>query len=151
MYIKTVHLYWPLYLLVQVMAVAGLDSSRAQKLSPTQSTRSWASSPPTPASKDRTPYYTPLIRVDRPLRDSAHSSHSSIRKSSWYTDDPEYQRNYSPVHLQVPPEYRNQYHQKRGSATSLVEAVSLRNLLPFMRCWLTNIMKISIFFSFFVF
>uniref|UniRef100_A0A8C2KDH3 Voltage-dependent L-type calcium channel subunit alpha n=1 Tax=Cyprinus carpio TaxID=7962 RepID=A0A8C2KDH3_CYPCA len=123
MYIKTIHLYWPLYLLVQVMAVAGLDSSRAQKLSPTQSTRSWASSPPTPASKDRTPYYTPLIRVDRPLRDSAHSSHSSIRKSSWYTDDPEYQRNYSPVHLQVPPEYRNQYHQKRGSATSLVEAV----------------------------
>lgn len=108
------------------MAVAGLDSSRARRLSPTQSTRSWASPPPTPASKDRTPYYTPLIRVDRPLRDSASSSHSSIRKSSWYTDDPEYQqRNYSPVHLQVPPEYRNQYHQKRGSATSLVEAVSL--------------------------
>uniref|UniRef100_A0A8C2J5C7 Voltage-dependent L-type calcium channel subunit alpha n=1 Tax=Cyprinus carpio TaxID=7962 RepID=A0A8C2J5C7_CYPCA len=111
------------HLLVQVMAVAGLDSSRAHRLSPTQSTRSWASPPPTPASKDRTPYYTPLIRVDRPLRDSAHSSHSSIRKSSWYTDDPEYQRNYSPIHLQVPPEYRNQYHQKRGSATSLVEAV----------------------------
>ncbi|XP_052425508.1 voltage-dependent L-type calcium channel subunit alpha-1D-like isoform X1 [Carassius gibelio] len=114
----------PLHLMQhQVMAVAGLDSSRAHRLSPTRSTRSWASSPPTPASKDRTPYYTPLIRVDRPLRDSAHSSHSSIRKSSWYTDDPEYQRNYSPVHLQVPPEYRNQYHQKRGSATSLVEAV----------------------------
>ncbi|XP_059385759.1 voltage-dependent L-type calcium channel subunit alpha-1D-like [Carassius carassius] len=114
----------PLHLMQhQVMAVAGLDSSRAHRLSPTQSTRSWASPPPTPASKDRTPYYTPLIRVDRPLRDSAHSSHSSIRKSSWYTDDPEYQRNYSPVHLQVPPEYRNQYHQKRGSATSLVEAV----------------------------
>ncbi|XP_052465347.1 voltage-dependent L-type calcium channel subunit alpha-1D-like isoform X3 [Carassius gibelio] len=114
----------PLHLMQhQVMAVAGLDSSRAHRLSPTQSTRSWASPPPTPASKDRTPYYTPLIRVDRPLRDSAHSSHSSIRKSSWYTDDPEYQRNYSPVHLQVPPEYRTQYHQKRGSATSLVEAV----------------------------
>ncbi|XP_056104507.1 calcium channel, voltage-dependent, L type, alpha 1D subunit, a isoform X16 [Rhinichthys klamathensis goyatoka] len=115
----------PLHLMQhQVMAVAGLDSSRARRLSPTQSTRSWASPPPTPASKDRTPYYTPLIRVDRPLRDSASSSHSSIRKSSWYTDDPEYQqRNYSPVHLQVPPEYRNQYHQKRGSATSLVEAV----------------------------
>uniref|UniRef100_A0A9J8CJ55 Voltage-dependent L-type calcium channel subunit alpha n=1 Tax=Cyprinus carpio carpio TaxID=630221 RepID=A0A9J8CJ55_CYPCA len=114
----------PLHLMQhQVMAVAGLDSSRAHRLSPTQSTRSWASPPPTPASKDRTPYYTPLIRVDRPLRDSAHSSHSSIRKSSWYTDDPEYQRNYSPIHLQVPPEYRNQYHQKRGSATSLVEAV----------------------------
>ncbi|XP_048028200.1 calcium channel, voltage-dependent, L type, alpha 1D subunit, a isoform X7 [Megalobrama amblycephala] len=115
----------PLHLMQhQVMAVAGLDSSRAHRLSPTRSTRSWASPPPTPASKDRTPYYTPLIRVDRPLRDSASSSHSSIRKSSWYTDDPEYQqRNYSPVHLQVPPEYRNQYHQKRGSATSLVEAV----------------------------
>uniref|UniRef100_A0A672QIX5 Voltage-dependent L-type calcium channel subunit alpha-1D-like n=1 Tax=Sinocyclocheilus grahami TaxID=75366 RepID=A0A672QIX5_SINGR len=111
----------PLHLMQhQVMAVAGLDSSRAHRLSPTQSTRS---PPPTPASKDRTPYYTPLIRVDRPLRDSVHSSHSSIRKSLWYTDDPEYQRNYSPVHLQVPPEYRNQYHQKRGSATSLVEAV----------------------------
>ncbi|XP_051768512.1 calcium channel, voltage-dependent, L type, alpha 1D subunit, a isoform X13 [Ctenopharyngodon idella] len=115
----------PLHLMQhQVMAVAGLDSSRAHRLSPTRSTRSWASPPLTPASKDRTPYYTPLIRVDRPLRDSASSSHSSIRKSSWYTDDPEYQqRNYSPVHLQVPPEYRNQYHQKRGSATSLVEAV----------------------------
>ncbi|XP_067286899.1 calcium channel, voltage-dependent, L type, alpha 1D subunit, a isoform X7 [Pseudorasbora parva] len=115
----------PLHLMQhQVMAVAGLDSSRARRLSPTRSTRSWASPPPTPASDDRTPYYTPLIRVDRPLKDSASSSHSSIRKSSWYTDDPEYQqRNYSPVHLQVPPEYRKQYHQKRGSATSLVEAV----------------------------
>ncbi|XP_057218820.1 calcium channel, voltage-dependent, L type, alpha 1D subunit, a isoform X9 [Triplophysa rosa] len=115
----------PLHLMQhQVMAVAGLDSNRAHRLSPTRSTRSWASPPPTPASKDRTPYSTPLIRVDRPLRDSVSSSRSSVRKSSWYTDDPEYQqRNYSPIHLQVPPEYRNQYHQKRGSATSLVEAV----------------------------
>ncbi|XP_073667932.1 calcium channel, voltage-dependent, L type, alpha 1D subunit, a [Paramisgurnus dabryanus] len=113
----------PLHLMQhQVMAVAGLDSSRAHRLSPTRSTRSWASPPPTPTSKDRTPYYTPLIRVDRPLRDGASGSHTSVRKSSWYTDDPE-QRNYSPIHLQVPPEYRNQYHQKRGSATSLVEAV----------------------------
>ncbi|XP_037387927.1 calcium channel, voltage-dependent, L type, alpha 1D subunit, a isoform X3 [Pygocentrus nattereri] len=113
----------PLHLMQhQVMAVAGLDSSRAHRLSPTRSTRSWATPPATPASKDRTPYYTPLIRVDRPLRDSASSSRSSLRKSSWY--DPEYQQSsYSPVHLQIPPEYRNQYHQKRGSATSLVEAV----------------------------
>uniref|UniRef100_A0A8B9R7W5 Calcium channel, voltage-dependent, L type, alpha 1D subunit, a n=1 Tax=Astyanax mexicanus TaxID=7994 RepID=A0A8B9R7W5_ASTMX len=113
----------PLHLMQhQVMAVAGLDSSRAHRLSPTRSTRSWATPPATPASKDRTPYYTPLIRVDRPLRDSASSSSSSVRKSSWY--DPEYQQgNFSPVHLQIPPEYRNQYHQKRGSATSLVEAV----------------------------
>uniref|UniRef100_A0A3B3H7I6 Voltage-dependent L-type calcium channel subunit alpha n=1 Tax=Oryzias latipes TaxID=8090 RepID=A0A3B3H7I6_ORYLA len=107
-----------------VMAVAGLDSSRAHRLSPTRSTRSWATPPATPASKDQSPYYTPLIRVDRPQRDSVSGSQVSVRKSSWYTDDPEFsQRAYSPVHLQVPPEYHNQYHQKRGSATSLVEAV----------------------------
>lgn len=106
------------------MAVAGLDSSRAHRLSPTHSTRSWATPPATPAGKDHSPYYTPLIRVDRPLRDSASSSRSSLRKSSWYTEEQEAkQRLYSPAHLQVPPEFRNQYHQKRGSATSLVEAV----------------------------
>lgn len=109
---------------LQVMAVAGLDSSRAHRLSPTRSTRSWATPPATPASKDQSPYYTPLIRVDHPHRESIASSQVSVRKSSWYTDDPEFsQRMYSPVHLQVPPEYHNQYHQKRGSATSLVEAV----------------------------
>lgn len=109
------------------MAVAGLDWSRAHKLSPTRSTRSWATPPATPASKDRTPYYTPMIRVDRPHRGSMGGSYCSVRKSSWYTDDPEYQQSiYSPVHLQIPHEYRNQYHQKRGSATSLVEAVSPR-------------------------
>uniref|UniRef100_A0A8C7Z2J9 Voltage-dependent L-type calcium channel subunit alpha n=1 Tax=Oryzias sinensis TaxID=183150 RepID=A0A8C7Z2J9_9TELE len=115
----------PLHLMQhQVMAVAGLDSSRAHRLSPTRSTRSWATPPATPASKDQSPYYTPLIRVDRPQRDSVSGSQVSVRKSSWYTDDPEFsQRAYSPVHLQVPPEYHNQYHQKRGSATSLVEAV----------------------------
>ncbi|XP_028262504.1 calcium channel, voltage-dependent, L type, alpha 1D subunit, a [Parambassis ranga] len=115
----------PLHLMQhQVMAVAGLDSSRAHRLSPTRSTRSWATPPATPASKDQSPYYTPLIRVDHPHRDSLVSSQVSVRKSSWYTDDPEFsQRTYSPVHLQVPPEYHNQYHQKRGSATSLVEAV----------------------------
>lgn len=106
------------------MAVAGLDSSRAHRLSPTRSTRSWATPPATPASKDQSPYYTPLIHVDHPHRESAASSQVSVRKSSWYTDDPDFsQRIYSPVHLQVPPEYHNQYHQKRGSATSLVEAV----------------------------
>ncbi|XP_070405540.1 calcium channel, voltage-dependent, L type, alpha 1D subunit, a isoform X6 [Nothobranchius furzeri] len=115
----------PLHLMQhQVMAVAGLDSSRAHCLSPTRSTRSWATPPATPASKDQTPYYTPLIRVEHPHRDSVVGSQVSVRKSSWYTDDPEFsQRTYSPIHLQVPPEYHNQYHQKRGSATSLVEAV----------------------------
>ncbi|KAM9444177.1 calcium channel, voltage-dependent, L type, alpha 1D subunit, a [Clarias gariepinus] len=115
----------PLHLMQhQVMAVAGLDWSRAHRLSPSRSTRSWATPPATPASKDRTPYYTPMIRVDRPHRDSMGSSYCSVRKSSWYTDEPEYQQStYSPVHLQIPAEYRNQYHHKRGSATSLVEAV----------------------------
>ncbi|XP_045079701.1 voltage-dependent L-type calcium channel subunit alpha-1D-like isoform X2 [Coregonus clupeaformis] len=116
----------PLHLMQhQVMAVAGLDSSRAHRLSPTRSTRSWATPPATPASKEQSPFYTPLIRVDLPgRRESAASSQVSVRKSSWYTDDPEYsQRTYSPVHLQLPPEYRQHYHQKRGSATSLVEAV----------------------------
>ncbi|XP_034075213.1 calcium channel, voltage-dependent, L type, alpha 1D subunit, a isoform X13 [Gymnodraco acuticeps] len=115
----------PLHLMQQqVMAVAGLDSSRAHRLSPTRSTRSWATPPATPGSKDQSPYYTPLIRVDQKHRGSVASSQVSVRKSSWYTDDPEFsQRTYSPVHLQVPPEFHNQYHQKRGSATSLVEAV----------------------------
>lgn len=118
------------------MAVAGLDSSRAHCLSPTRSTRSWATPPATPASKDQSPYYTPLIRVDRPQRDSAAGSQVSVRKSSWYTDDPEFsQRTYSPVHLQVPPEYHSQYHQKRGSATSLVEAVSFRLSGAFGKAW----------------
>ncbi|XP_058229316.1 calcium channel, voltage-dependent, L type, alpha 1D subunit, a isoform X3 [Hemibagrus wyckioides] len=115
----------PLHLMQhQVMAVAGLDWSRAHRLSPTRSTRSWATPPATPVSKDCTPYYTPMIRVDRPHRDSMVGSYCSVRKSSWYTDEPEYQQStYSPVHLKIPPEYRNQYHQKRGSANSLVEAV----------------------------
>ncbi|TTN83882.1 Voltage-dependent L-type calcium channel subunit alpha-1D [Bagarius yarrelli] len=115
----------PLHLMQhQVMAVAGLDWSRAHKVSPTRSTRSWATPPATPVRKDRTPYYTPMIRVDRPYRDSLAGSYCSVRKSSWYSEDPEYQQStYSPVHLKIPHEYRNQYHQKRGSATSLVEAV----------------------------
>uniref|UniRef100_A0A8C5CD05 Voltage-dependent L-type calcium channel subunit alpha n=1 Tax=Gadus morhua TaxID=8049 RepID=A0A8C5CD05_GADMO len=115
----------PLHLMQhQVMAVAGLDSSRAQRPSPTRSTRSWATPPATPGSKDQSPYYTPMIRVDHPRRESLANSHVPDRKSSWYTDDPEFSlRTYSPAHLQVPPGYRSQYHQKRGSATSLVEAV----------------------------
>ncbi|KAG9328944.1 hypothetical protein JZ751_009134, partial [Albula glossodonta] len=107
-----------------VMAVAGLDSSRAQRLSPSRSIRSWATPPTTPTSKDHSPYYTPLIQVDRPSRESRSGSQSSMRKSSWYTDEADYpQRTYSPAHLQVPAEFRTHYHEKRGSAASLVEAV----------------------------
>ncbi|XP_061113054.1 voltage-dependent L-type calcium channel subunit alpha-1D-like [Conger conger] len=113
------HTALPLHLMQhQVMAVAGLDSSRAQRLSPTRSVRSWATPPTTPSSRDQSPYYTPLIQADRPCR-SVSSSQSSVCKSSWYTDQAEC----PPAHLQVPAEFRAHYHQKRGSATSLVEAV----------------------------
>ncbi|MGH0140668.1 UNVERIFIED_CONTAM: hypothetical protein FKN15_037776 [Acipenser sinensis] len=116
----------PLHLMQhQVMAVAGLDSNRAQRLSPTRSTRSWATPPATPISKERPPYYTPLIRVDRPhRRDHVNGSLASLHMSSWYTDDPDYPyKAYTPAHLKIPSEFRHKYHEKRGSAASLVEAV----------------------------
>uniref|UniRef100_A0A4W5NGE5 Calcium voltage-gated channel subunit alpha1 D n=1 Tax=Hucho hucho TaxID=62062 RepID=A0A4W5NGE5_9TELE len=109
----------PLHLLQQqVMAVAGLDSSRVQRLSPSRSLRSWATPPISPISRDHSHNYTPLIQV-------CVSTPGSVRRSTWYTDAPEapLSRTYSPSQLQIPPEYRRQYHQNRGSANSLVEAV----------------------------
>uniref|UniRef100_A0A8C7TZ88 Voltage-dependent L-type calcium channel subunit alpha n=1 Tax=Oncorhynchus mykiss TaxID=8022 RepID=A0A8C7TZ88_ONCMY len=111
----------PLHLMQQqVMAVAGLDSSRVQRLSPSRSLRSWATPPTSPISRDHSPYYTPLIQVRVCV-----STPGSVRRSSWYTDAPEapLSLTYSPSQLQIPPEYRRQYHQKIGSANSLVEAV----------------------------
>uniref|UniRef100_A0A6Q2ZR37 Voltage-dependent L-type calcium channel subunit alpha n=1 Tax=Esox lucius TaxID=8010 RepID=A0A6Q2ZR37_ESOLU len=111
----------PLHLMQhQVMAVAGLDSSRLQHLSPSRSLRSWATPPASPISKDHSPYYTPLIQVC-----SVTSTPSSVRRSSWYTDAPEapVSHTYSPSHLQIPPEITRQYQEKLGSANSLVEAV----------------------------
>nr|XP_029504224.1 voltage-dependent L-type calcium channel subunit alpha-1D-like [Oncorhynchus nerka] len=109
----------------QVMAVAGLDSSRVQRLSPSRSLRSWATPPTSPISRDHSPYYTPLIQVDWRGPGSVSSTPGSVRRSSWYTDAPEapLSLTYSPSQLQIPPEYRRQYHQKIGSANSLVEAV----------------------------
>uniref|UniRef100_A0A8C8GR26 Voltage-dependent L-type calcium channel subunit alpha n=1 Tax=Oncorhynchus tshawytscha TaxID=74940 RepID=A0A8C8GR26_ONCTS len=103
-----------------VMAVAGLDSSRVQRLSPSRSLRSWATLPVSPSSRDHSHYYTPLIQVCVCV-----STPGSVRRSSWYTDVQEapLSRTYSPLQLQIPPEYRRQYHQNRGSANSLVEAV----------------------------
>uniref|UniRef100_A0A8C7WCY0 Voltage-dependent L-type calcium channel subunit alpha n=1 Tax=Oncorhynchus mykiss TaxID=8022 RepID=A0A8C7WCY0_ONCMY len=133
-----------------VMAVAGLDSSRVQRLSPSRSLRSWATPPTSPISRDHSPYYTPLIQVrvcvciseckcvdtfcvcafvciqvDWRGPGSVSSTPGSVRRSSWYTDAPEapLSLTYSPSQLQIPPEYRRQYHQKIGSANSLVEAV----------------------------
>uniref|UniRef100_A0A8C7L0V6 Voltage-dependent L-type calcium channel subunit alpha n=1 Tax=Oncorhynchus kisutch TaxID=8019 RepID=A0A8C7L0V6_ONCKI len=111
----------PLHLLQQqVMAVAGLDSSRVQRLSPSRSLRSWATPPVSPSSRDHSHYYTPLIQVC-----GCASTPGSVRRSTWYTDVQEapLSRTYSPLQLQIPPEYRRQYHQNRGSANSLVEAV----------------------------
>uniref|UniRef100_A0A3P8ZYW1 Voltage-dependent L-type calcium channel subunit alpha n=1 Tax=Esox lucius TaxID=8010 RepID=A0A3P8ZYW1_ESOLU len=113
----------PLHLMQhQVMAVAGLDSSRLQHLSPSRSLRSWATPPASPISKDHSPYYTPLIQVCLFV---VTSTPSSVRRSSWYTDAPEapVSHTYSPSHLQIPPEITRQYQEKLGSANSLVEAV----------------------------
>lgn len=104
------------------MAVAGLDSSQA-RLSPTRSIHSWSTPPDTP------PSYTPLIQVDwHGAPPSASSTPALARRSSWYTQKG---HDWSPKSvtptsslLQIPPTYSSQYLQQRGSAHSLVEAVS---------------------------
>lgn len=107
------------------MAVAGLDSSKAHKHSPSRSTRSWATPPATPPNRDRTPYYTPLIQVDR-AESTEHMNGSlpSLHRSSWYTDDPDISyRTFTPASLTVPNDFRHS--DKQRSADSLVEAVSI--------------------------
>ncbi|KAL7827597.1 hypothetical protein SRHO_G00333150 [Serrasalmus rhombeus] len=114
------HTALPLQLMQhQVMAVAGLDSSR---LSPTRSIRSWVTPPATP------PSYTPLIQVDwHGAPPSTCSTPALARRSSWYTQQgrDKSHRSATPTHshLQIPPGYCSQYLQQRGSAHSLVEAV----------------------------
>ncbi|NXW18127.1 CAC1D protein, partial [Circaetus pectoralis] len=116
----------PLHLMQQqVMAVAGLDSSKAHKHSPSRSTRSWATPPATPPKRDRTPYYTPLIQVDR-TESTEHMNGSlpSLHRSSWYTDDPDISyRTFTPANLTVPNDFRHKHSDKQRSADSLVEAV----------------------------
>uniref|UniRef100_K7F622 Voltage-dependent L-type calcium channel subunit alpha n=1 Tax=Pelodiscus sinensis TaxID=13735 RepID=K7F622_PELSI len=116
----------PLHLMQQqVMAVAGLDSSKAHKHSPSRSTRSWATPPATPPNRDRTPYYTPLIQVDRAeSTDQMNGSLPSLHRSSWYTDDPDISyRTFTPANLTVPNDFRHKHSDKQRSADSLVEAV----------------------------
>ncbi|XP_014798715.1 PREDICTED: voltage-dependent L-type calcium channel subunit alpha-1D isoform X2 [Calidris pugnax] len=116
----------PLHLMQQqVMAVAGLDSSKAHKHSPSRSTRSWATPPATPPNRDRSPYYTPLIQVDR-AESTEHMNGSlpSLHRSSWYTDDPDISyRTFTPANLTVPNDFRHKHSDKQRSADSLVEAV----------------------------
>lgn len=110
----------------QIMAVAGLDSSKAQKHSPCRSTRSWATPPATPNNRDRTPFYTPLIRVDHAeSKEKMNGSLPSLQRSSWYTDDTDISyRTFNQSNLTVPNDFRNKHSDKQRSADSLVEAVS---------------------------
>nr|XP_055198648.1 voltage-dependent L-type calcium channel subunit alpha-1D [Nyctereutes procyonoides] len=116
----------PLHLMQQqIMAVAGLDSSKAQKYSPSHSTRSWATPPATPPYRDWTPCYAPLIQVERPeALDQVNGSLPSLHRSSWYTDEPGISyRTFTPASLTVPSSFRNKNSDKQRSADSLVEAV----------------------------
>ncbi|OWK63550.1 Voltage-dependent L-type calcium channel subunit alpha-1D [Lonchura striata] len=116
----------PLHLMQQqVMAVAGLDSSKAHKHSPSRSTRSWATPPATPPNRERSPYYTPLIQVDRTdSTEHMNGSLPSLHRSSWYTDDPDISyRTFTPASLTVPNDLRHKHSDKQRSADSLVEAV----------------------------
>uniref|UniRef100_A0A2K5D3J9 Voltage-dependent L-type calcium channel subunit alpha n=1 Tax=Aotus nancymaae TaxID=37293 RepID=A0A2K5D3J9_AOTNA len=116
----------PLHLMQQqIMAVAGLDSSKAQKYSPSHSTRSWATPPATPPYRDWTPCYTPLIQVEQSeALDQMNGSLPSLHRSSWYTDEPDVSyRTFTPASLIVPSSFRNKNSDKQRSADSLVEAV----------------------------
>ncbi|KAM4738208.1 LOW QUALITY PROTEIN: voltage-dependent L-type calcium channel subunit alpha-1D [Anableps anableps] len=116
----------PLHLMQQqVMAVAGLDATRIPRLSPTRSLRSWATPPASPISRDCSPCYTPLIQVDWRSTSSVGSIPGAVKRSSWYTDgqDGLPSRSHSPSRLQLPAESCSHFLQKRGSASSLVEAV----------------------------
>lgn len=109
------------------MAVAGLDSSKAQKYSPSHSTRSWATPPATPPYREWTPCYAPLIQVERlEALDQVNGSLPSLHRSSWYTDEPGISyRTFTPASLTVPSSFRNKNSDKQRSADSLVEAVSM--------------------------
>ncbi|XP_077371286.1 voltage-dependent L-type calcium channel subunit alpha-1D isoform X7 [Festucalex cinctus] len=112
----------PLHLLQQqVMAVAGLDASKVQRLSPTRSVHSWATPPASPLAYDSSPCYTPLIQVDWRSSGSVGNIPASVKRSSWYTDSAP-SRGHSPSRLQLPAETCSHFLQKRGSANSLVEA-----------------------------
>uniref|UniRef100_A0A8C3XDJ8 Voltage-dependent L-type calcium channel subunit alpha n=1 Tax=Catagonus wagneri TaxID=51154 RepID=A0A8C3XDJ8_9CETA len=116
----------PLHLMhQQIMAVAGLDSSKAQKYSPSHSTRSWATPPATPSYRDWTPCYTPLIQVERSeALDQVNGSLPSLHRSSWYTDEPGISyRTFTPASLTVPGSFHSKNSDKQRSADSLVEAV----------------------------
>lgn len=111
----------------QIMAVAGLDSSKVRKYSPSHSTRSWATPPATPPYRDWVPCYAPLIQAEQPeAPDQVNGSLPSLHRSSWYTDEPGISyRTFTPASLTVPSSFHNKTSDKQRSADSLVEAVSV--------------------------
>ncbi|XP_073086824.1 voltage-dependent L-type calcium channel subunit alpha-1D isoform X9 [Manis javanica] len=116
----------PLHLMQrQIMAVAGLDSGKAHKFSPSHSTQSWATPPASPPYRDWTPCYTPLVQVERPeALDQANGSLPSLHRCSWYTDEPGVSyRTFAPASLTVPRSFCRKDSDKQRSADSLVEAV----------------------------
>ncbi|XP_036734214.1 voltage-dependent L-type calcium channel subunit alpha-1D isoform X7 [Manis pentadactyla] len=116
----------PLHLMQrQIMAVAGLDSGKAHKYSPSHSTQSWATPPASPPHRDWTPCYTPLVQVERPeALDQANGSLPSLHRCSWYTDEPGVSyRTFAPASLTVPCSFCRKDSDKQRSADSLVEAV----------------------------
>ncbi|XP_057675520.1 voltage-dependent L-type calcium channel subunit alpha-1D isoform X2 [Corythoichthys intestinalis] len=115
----------PLHLLQQqVMAVAGLDASKLQRLSPTRSVHSWATPPASPLAYDSSPCYTPLIQVDWRSSGSVGNIPASVKRSSWYTDgrDSTAHGEHSHSRLQLPAKSCSRFLKKGGSANSLVEA-----------------------------
>ncbi|XP_077465984.1 voltage-dependent L-type calcium channel subunit alpha-1D isoform X1 [Stigmatopora argus] len=115
----------PLHLLQQqVMAVAGLDASKLQRLSSTRSVYSWVTPPASPLAYDSSPCYTPLIQVDWRSSGSVGNIPASMKRSSWYTDghDSATHGEHSPSQLQLPVKNCSRFLKKGGSANSLVEA-----------------------------
>lgn len=67
-----------------------------------------------------------LLQVDWHRSDSVGSIPTAVKRSLWYTrgQDAPPHRSHSPSHLQPPADALSHSLQKRGSANSLVEAVS---------------------------
>lgn len=66
------------------------------------------------------------LQVDWHRSDSVGSIPTAVKRSLWYThgQDLPPSRSHSPSHLQLPADGLSRFLQKRGSANSLVEAVS---------------------------
>lgn len=73
-----------------------------------------------------------VLQVDWHRSDSVGSLPAAVKKSLWYThgQDVPPSRSHSPSHLQPPADGLSRFLQKRGSANSLVEAVSEKKKKP---------------------